>query len=77
MVKSRKFEVELLYWKSKDGSTPNDFHNKCYNKGITIKFIETTKGYKFGGNTELSWDKSESEKKDKSTFLFSFYNKQK
>ena len=81
MVKSwlnnREFKTELLFRKSRDGSTPNDFHNKCDNKGITITFIETTKGYKFGGYTELPWDKSNSGKKDKSTFIFSFNNKQK
>ena len=50
-LNNRKFEAELLYRKSRDGSTPTDFHNKCDNKGITIIFIETTKGYKFGGYT--------------------------
>ena len=75
-LNNRYFSAKLLYRKSRDGSTPNDFHNKCDNKGITITFIETTKGYKFGGYTELSWDKS-GNKKDKSTFLFSFNNKQK
>ena len=76
-LNNRKFKTELLYRKSRDGSAPNDFHNKCDNKGITITFIETTKGYIFGGYTELPWDKSGSEKKDKSTFIFSFNNKQK
>ena len=76
-LNNRKFKTELLYRKSRDGSTPNDFHNKCDNKGITITFIETTKGYIFGGYTELAWDQSGSEKKDNSTFIFSFNNKQK
>ena len=67
----------LLFRKSRDGSTPNDFHNKCDNKGTTITFIETTKGYKFGGYTELPWDKSEKSKRDQSTFIFSINNKQK
>ena len=75
-LNNREFNSELLYRKSRDGSTPDDFHNKCDNKGITITFIETTKGYKFGGYTELNWDKS-GFKKDKSTFIFSFNNKQK
>ena len=39
----RKFKTELLYRKSRDGSKPDDFHNKCDNQGITITFIETTK----------------------------------
>ena len=74
---NREFKAELLYRKSRDGSAPNDFHNKCDNQGITITFIETTKGYIFGGYTELNWDKSGKYKKDKSTFIFSFNNKQK
>ena len=73
----KKFTSELLYRKTKHGSTTNDFHNKCDNKGITITFIETTKEYKFSGYTELQWDKSEKSKKDKTTFIFSFNNKQK
>ena len=56
-LNNKKFKAELLFRKTRDGSTPNDFHNKCDNKGITITFIETTKGYKFGGYTELQWDK--------------------
>ena len=40
----RKFKTELIYRKSRDGSKPDDFHNKCDNQGITITFIETTKG---------------------------------
>ena len=75
-LSNKEFKTELLYRKSRDGSTPNNFHNKCDNKGITITFIETTKGYKFGGYTELPWDKS-GEKKDKSTFIFSFNKMQK
>ena len=76
-LNNREFNSELLYRKSRDGSKPDDFHNKCDNKGITITFIETTKGYKFGGYTELNWDKSKKNKKDNSTFIFSFNNKQK
>ena len=76
-LNNKSFNPELLYRKTRDGSTPDDFHKRCDNKGITITFIETTKGYKFGGYTELQWDKSEKTKKDKSTFIFSFNNKQK
>ena len=76
-MNNRNFTSELLFRKSRDGSTPNDFHNKCDNKGTTILFIETTKGYKFGGYTELQWDKSGKGKKDKSTFIFSFNQREK
>ena len=30
-LNNRKFKTELLYRKSKDGSTPDDFHKKCDN----------------------------------------------
>jgi len=75
-LNNRNFFSELLFRKSRDGSTPKDFHDKCDNKGITIVFIETTKGYKFGGYTELQWDNSGG-KKDKSTFIFSFNHREK
>ena len=76
-LNNRKFKSELLFRKSRDGSKPEDFHNKCDNKGNTITIIETTKGYIFGGYTELQWDRSDKFKKDKSTFIFSFNNKEK
>ena len=76
-LNNKNFNAELLFRKTRDGSTPNDFHNKCDNKGITIIFIETDKGYKFGGYTELEWDRKSLTKKDESTFLFSFNNKEK
>jgi len=76
-LNNRNFTAELLYRKTIDGSTPKDFHNKCDNKGTTITFIETTKGYKFGGYTELQWDNNSGSKTDKSTFLFSFNYNQK
>ena len=76
-LNERNFKPELLFRKTRDGSSIKEFHNKCDNKGTTIVFIETTKGYKFGGYTELQWDNSGKNKKDKSTFIFSFNKKQK
>ena len=76
-LNNKNFIAKLLYRKSRDGSTPDDFHKRCDNKGITITFIETTKGYKFGGYTEFNWDCSNQYKKDESAFIFSFNNEQK
>ena len=73
----KKFSAELLFRVSRDGSEPKEFHRRCDNKGPTIIFIETTKNFKFGGYTELEWDKSDSFKTDDSTFLFSINNKAK
>jgi len=68
-LNNKNFSAKLIFRKTRDGSTTNDFHNKCDNQGITITFIETTKGYKFGGYTELSWEKNGGSKKDKSAFI--------
>ncbi len=68
------FEENLLK-ESKNESERKKFHRLCDNKGPTIIFIETTKGFKFGGYTELDWDKSSSYKTDNSTFLFSLNKK--
>ena len=74
---NKNFKAELLFRKTRDGSKPKDFHDRCDNKGITITFIETKKGYKFGGYTELQWEQNNKFKKDKTTFIFSFNNKEK
>ena len=71
----KKFISELLFRKSRDGSQPKEFHNKCDNKGITITFINTDE-FKFGGYTELGWE-GKGPKKDNSTFLFSFDKSEK
>ena len=72
----KNFTAELLFSTSKNGFQPSEFHKLCDNKGPTIIFIETKKGYIFGGYTELDWDTSGSYKTDDSTFLFSINNKQ-
>ena len=61
---------------SLNGSSCNDFHNYCDNKGPTITIIKTTNNKIFGGFTPLNWESNESgeNKYDKSnqTFIFSF-----
>ena len=74
---NKKFKSELLYRKIRDGSSTKVFHEKCDNKGITLTFIETIDGCKFGGYTELQWNQKEIFQKDKSTFIFSFDKKEK
>ena len=75
---NKRFVSELLFRKTEDGSKPEDFHNKCDNKGTTLIIIETKKGYKFGAYTELNWNyNNHGCQKDQSTFLFSFNNRQK
>ena len=76
-LNDRNFTSKLLFRKTIDGSTPKIFHQKCDEKGTTITFIETTKGYKFGGYTEFDWDKHSGYQTDESSFLFSFNHKEK
>ena len=74
-LNNRKFKTNLLFRMTEDGDSFEIFHKKCDNKGITIIFIETIEGYRFGGYTELQWDSSNTDKDDNSTFIFSFnYN---
>ncbi len=47
--------IKLLYKASRDGDAYQDFYKKCEDKGPTITIALTTKGYKFGGFTSLSW----------------------
>ena len=76
-LNNRRFKANLLFRMSEDGESFDIFHNKCDNKGITIVFIETIDGYRFGGYTELLWDNYSHEKNDKSTFIFSFNYREK
>ena len=48
-------KMELLYRGSRDGTSPQDFHNKCDHKGPTICLYKNDKGYVFGGYTPIPW----------------------
>ncbi len=76
-LNNRKFSANLLFRMSDDGVEIVTFHRKCDNKGKTITFIETECGLRFGGYTELEWDSYSCDKKDDSTFIFSFNYKEK
>ena len=48
----------LLYRASRDGYSSLDFHNKCDGKANTITFVKTKTGKRFGGYTDLVWDRN-------------------
>jgi hypothetical protein len=50
-----EIKYSLLYRASRDGDSAEMFHKLCDEKGPTITLIETTKGFKFGGFTEVDW----------------------
>ena len=70
---NKKLNFELLFRKSRDGSSCQKFHQYCDNKGPTLTLVETTKGYKFGGYTPFSFQSitGYSPKNDNKTFIFS------
>ena len=69
----KKIKFELLFRKSRDGSSHTTFHKYCDNKGPSLTLVETSKGYKFGGYTPFSFKSQEghSPSNDNETFIFS------
>lgn len=64
---------KLLYKISRDGGTPQTFHNLCDNKGPTVTIFYNTDNNVYGGYTSLCWDSSNTWYKDESSFLFQLY----
>ena len=58
---------------SVNGSSSDDFHNYCDNKGPTLTLVKTTQNKIFGGFSPLNWDNYAGDKydKDNQTFIFS------
>jgi len=69
------YKFELLLRGSRDGFTPEKFHNLCDNKPNTVTFIKV-KGTEeiIGGYNPLIW-KSSGWGETKDSFIFSFKNK--
>ena len=57
-IQDQKVLFTLLFDSKVDGFTADKFHDKCDNKVPTITLYTNTLGYKFGGYTTLSWNKS-------------------
>ena len=74
--KNSKVIFNLLYRASRDGDRPYDYHNKCDGKADTLCVIQTIKGCKFGGYTEIKIKSDGSNYKDPNAFVFSL-NKNK
>ena len=84
MLKNKTIIYKLLYRATEDGNSAESFHRKCDNISGTLTVIKTTKGFRFGGYTEMTWNTNNGEtvnKKDKngvgfcySLDLFKIYN---
>ena len=71
--KNINFTTKLLFRKSENGDSFDEFHRLCDNKGKTLVLIEGKEGFIIGGYTTKNWDKSKNYHwyKDDDSFLFS------
>ena len=73
--KDGKVSFKLLYRASRDGDTPKDYHYKCDGKKNTLCVIQTPKGCKFGGYTEITINSTIGNFIDPNAFVFSLNKK--
>ncbi len=77
-IQDQKVQLNLLFDSKIHGFADTIFHERCDNKGPTITLYTNTLGYKFGGYTTLSWNKSIiTYQKDEKAFIFSLNLKTK
>jgi len=65
---------KLAFRGSKDGFTPQKFHQCCDNKGSTFTIIKSQNNFIFGGYVPISWTSSNSYLTDQRTFIFTIKN---
>ena len=65
------FTTKLLFIKSKNGDSFDEFHKLCDNQGKTLVLIQAEEGFIIGGYTTKDWNTTEKWYKDNSSFLFS------
>ena len=71
-TKSKK--MELIYRATRDGTTPQKFHEFCDNKGPTIILFKNEKGNVFGGYASISWSNSGDYQSAPDSFIFTLTN---
>ena len=72
MLKNKKIKYKLLYRGTRDGMNASSFHQKCNSIPQTVSIVQTTKGYKFGGYAEKTWENHNGIWiKDDKSFVFS------
>jgi len=65
------FTTQLLFRKSKNGDSFDEFHRLCDNQGKTLVLIQAEEGFIIGGYTTKDWNTTGKWYKDNSSFLFS------
>lgn len=72
----RIIKYNLLFRASRDGFRAIDFHMKCDGKDFTIVFVKTVAGRRFGGFTDLKWNKNGGYIRGGNSFTFSLTHKE-
>ncbi|XP_062590727.1 interferon-induced protein 44-like isoform X2 [Saccostrea cucullata] len=70
----RKCQFELLYKISRDGGTPQKFHELCDNKGPTVTMFYNVDKYVYGGYLSEMWESVGNWAIDQNAFLFKLYS---
>ena len=73
----KNVQMTLLYKMSVHGNSASNFHSYCNGSSPTLSLIRTTKGYRFGGFTTVSWSSRGSYANDPNAFIFSLEFKEK
>lgn len=75
---SKHLKLNLIYKATRDGDSPNNFHQKVDGKKNTVTVILTDQGYRCGGFVTKEWNTSgEFNKNDINSFLFSLERREK
>jgi hypothetical protein len=75
ILMKRTVVYKLLYRATKDGNSASSFHKNCDNISGTLTVIKTSKGMRFGGYTESTWNTNGSNavnKKDNKGIAFCY-----
>lgn len=71
---SRDSQFDLLYKLSRDGVSPQRFHELCDNKGPTVTIFYNTDNNMYGGYLSDSWRNTGDWCTDDRAFLFKLYS---
>jgi len=70
-----QFKTQLLFRKSINGNSYDEFHRLCDNQGKTLVLIQAANNLIIGGYTTKDWDTFEKWYHDDKSFLFSLTNR--
>lgn len=70
----KECHLKLLYKISRDGGSPQTFHNLCDNKGPTVTIFYNTDNNVYGGYLSDSWRSTWNWFTHKLSFLFQLYS---